>query len=92
MPAVPGAGKDKIMILEDTNGDGKADHFTDVQGGLNMTDRRNQKKSRSSSLMNARQSIFRQSKTSVIAHQIQAFGYQVAQHCLQSRAEFCAAP
>lgn len=36
MPAAPGAGKDKITILEDTNGDGKADHFTDFQGGLNI--------------------------------------------------------
>ena len=36
MPAAPGAGKDKITILEDTNGDGKADNFTDFQGGLNI--------------------------------------------------------
>lgn len=36
MPAVSGGGKDKITILEDTNGDGKADKFTDFQDGLNI--------------------------------------------------------
>lgn len=36
MPAAPGGGKDKITILEDTNGDGKADSFTNFQGGLNI--------------------------------------------------------
>ena len=36
MPAVSGGGKDKITILEDTNGDGKADTFTDFQDGLNI--------------------------------------------------------
>ncbi|MEX1011612.1 MAG: PVC-type heme-binding CxxCH protein [Balneolaceae bacterium] len=31
-----GGGKDKIMILEDTNGDGRADSFTEFAGGFNV--------------------------------------------------------
>ncbi len=36
MAAAPEKGNDKITILEDTNGDGKADKFTDFQDGLNI--------------------------------------------------------
>lgn len=36
MAAAPEKGNDKITILEDTNGDGKADNFTDFQEGLNI--------------------------------------------------------
>nr|WP_052308776.1 HEAT repeat domain-containing protein [Runella slithyformis] len=36
MAAAPEKGNDKITILEDTNGDGKADTFTDFQEGLNI--------------------------------------------------------
>ena len=36
MAAAPEKGNDKITILEDTNGDGKADSFTDFQDGLNI--------------------------------------------------------
>ncbi len=36
MEASPGSGKDKITILEDTNGDGKADKFTDFASDLNI--------------------------------------------------------
>ncbi|WP_428665955.1 PVC-type heme-binding CxxCH protein [Runella sp.] len=36
MAAAPEKGNDKITILEDTNGDGKADTFTDFQDGLNI--------------------------------------------------------
>lgn len=34
--AEEGKGSDKITILEDTNGDGRADTFTDFAGGLNI--------------------------------------------------------
>lgn len=36
MAADEKAGKDKITILEDTDGDGKADKFTDFKTGLNI--------------------------------------------------------
>lgn len=36
MPAGPGAGKDRITILEDTNGDGKADKFDHFDDNLNI--------------------------------------------------------
>lgn len=36
MAAAEGVGKDKIVILEDTNGDGKADKFTDFKADLNI--------------------------------------------------------
>ena len=36
MPAGPGAGKDRITILEDTNGDGKADKFDHFDDHLNI--------------------------------------------------------
>ncbi len=36
MPAVPGAGHDRITILEDTDGDGKADKFTHFADDLNI--------------------------------------------------------
>lgn len=36
MEAAPGSGKDKITILEDTDGDGKADKFTDFASDLNI--------------------------------------------------------
>src|SRR5690606_489973 len=35
-PAGPGKGKDRITILEDTDGDGRADVFTDVADTLNI--------------------------------------------------------
>jgi putative heme-binding domain-containing protein len=35
-PAAPGRGRDKIVILEDTNGDGKADKFTPFVDSLNI--------------------------------------------------------
>ncbi len=35
-PASPGAGRDRITILEDTDGDGRADRFTDVADTLNI--------------------------------------------------------
>lgn len=35
-PAAPGAGRDRISILEDTDGDGRADRFTDVADTLNI--------------------------------------------------------
>ncbi|WP_185731264.1 PVC-type heme-binding CxxCH protein [Larkinella rosea] len=36
LPAAPGDGKDRITILEDTNGDGKADRFTPFNNKLNI--------------------------------------------------------
>lgn len=36
LPANPGKGSDKITILEDTNGDGKADKFTPFNEHLNI--------------------------------------------------------
>lgn len=36
LPAAPGDGKDRITILEDTNGDGKADRFTPFNTKLNI--------------------------------------------------------
>lgn len=36
MPAAPGRGRDRIMILEDTDGDGKADKFTPFVDSLNI--------------------------------------------------------
>jgi len=35
-PAAPGRGRDKIVILEDTDGDGKADKFTPFIDSLNI--------------------------------------------------------
>lgn len=35
-PAREGAGDDRITILEDTNGDGRADEFSEFAGGLNI--------------------------------------------------------
>lgn len=35
-PAVPGKGKDRLTILEDTNDDGKADRFTHFDDTLNI--------------------------------------------------------
>ncbi len=35
-PAVPGSGKDRVTILEDTDGDGKADKFTQFADTLNI--------------------------------------------------------
>src|SRR3954470_24591252 len=35
-PAVPGKGKDHLTILEDTDGDGKADKFTNFIDTLNI--------------------------------------------------------
>lgn len=35
-PSQPGKGKDKLTILEDTNGDGKADKFTNFSDTLNI--------------------------------------------------------
>lgn len=35
-PSQPGKGKDKLTILEDTNGDGKADRFTNFSDTLNI--------------------------------------------------------
>lgn len=36
MPAAPGKGRDRITILEDTDGDGKADKFTPFVDSLNI--------------------------------------------------------
>ncbi|GAB3938028.1 PVC-type heme-binding CxxCH protein [Larkinella terrae] len=36
LPAAPGDGKDRITILEDTNGDGKADRITPFNNKLNI--------------------------------------------------------
>src|SRR5262245_60821659 len=32
----PGPGRDRVKVLEDTNGDGKADRFREFAGGLNI--------------------------------------------------------
>ena len=36
LPEAPGKGSDRITILEDTNGDGRADRFTDFADDLNI--------------------------------------------------------